>query len=763
MALRHKFPFRVIPDLRMVELPVKPPPVMREPKLVEFRPEADLDAVVDTILKYARVKVSAATGAGKSTRLPVRMARKMQKPVFLVVPATHLAQSHYSYLSTMYPGEVHIATQEADVLAGSGVTVTTYAWVVGKMIVSKGNPAPFGKCVMFADEVHESDAFSYVSRTLSSNIPGCECFVEVSATHDPARMPMREPKGKTETRFFPRMPPNQWKPMEDGYPWSFNSLTGNTLIFVDDEKEAKRLVSDYSIMGVSAYRLHSRMSEKESEVFTQQMNDADGSLVIGVADYSFRNGGTFNVTTIIDSALVRKTVVKGSQVAFEYRLLYELEKYQTCSRGSRTEGSSCVYWIPEATTFPSAQCMLEGAEAEVAGLLLRLLGYAAPPALVPLLTIPVDRIPRDLYSMLTGFLPLAAVAESDFVSALMPKPVLDTTVVAEVLDSYGYESSPVATTTDLFASMDLTEPAVVGAAVSATILDELQMLSSASRTLEPGYYYACSEAKETGALGVIEWDILLQALYDRPMMITGYTTDMRKDAVAKFLLHYNSFVAQNAAVTRVGAHKDTLGKAVRMYPEQVKVWSHWLSDKARNGEAMSASLLKMIDKLRTPGMVFTQVMPNADLEEAQARAYVKPLLDAVARASQAVDTDAFFGQIGAELGYDPGPAFPAIQERERTEDFSESGVARWRTVKVAGAVMHDMVFTPHNALQWTQSDYVQAVVNMLVEKGVVPKSIRRLTIDAPGVDCDRIMQAVRDSANAKTRLVKYEVVKSRAR
>lgn len=761
MALRHGFAFKALPDFRAEVEPSAPPSVMRPAHEVNFRPESDLVKIVEEITRYSRVRLSAAPGAGKSTKVPIKIAEIAKVPVLLAVPSEHLAEQHFLYLSSLSPNDYSLALDETDVVGTSGVTITSYAWLTGRILQCKGQGSkPFGDCVVFADEVHESDAYSEFVRRVISGVPGVKHLVLASATHDPARMPRLEAKGDTVTKFFAKESPHTWDPADHGKPWSITTLKGNLLIILDDDKAALELVRKYAVLGVDAYRMSSRMKRSDAKAAFAQLNNPNAGLVVMIADYSFRNGFTYDITRIIDSGLVRNVDVQDGNMKKTYRVMYEGEKYQTMARGGRTAGSSCEYYMPEDTSFKSAICSLEQVEAEAAAVLYRMYGYSAPAEVKAVARFASGKVPKDLYNALTGFVPLVMLSDDCLMDLVIPKLTVKTEAV-DILDSYGLEDSPVVTTSDLFAGLNTAVPKVVSSVAATDLLAQLQELSSTSRALEHGLYYQCSAAERNGALGKVGYEAILRAVHSNPLAVTGYSPEMRNDAVHTLLREYNLFIVTEAATSRVMAQGEALSELVRTYPQEVKIWAEWLSQKCQNSKAMSMSILKAIEQLRTPAMWFTAVPADVELEEKVARELVTPLRSAVDNANVPVDSRAFFADVSGQLGFDPGPEFPgAVQPAlEDVGDDKINGQIRWKTVHVAGKAMHDMWFRPYDPIRWQLDDYISAVSTMVHRKGVVVESIRKLLIDAPGVDTDRVMQAVRDGADGKRKFGGYTVVR----
>jgi len=676
----------------------------------------------------------------------------MGMKVVHVVPSEFLATDLYDYLVKLYPGKYSLVLDEGDEMPGSGIVLTTYAWVTGKMLSNRGGGVPLGDCVLYADEVHESDCYVEFVRRLAGKIPGVKCFVEASATHSPDRMPKREQKGEAETQMFVKESPDTWQPADISKPWSAIASGGNVLVYMDDKMTAETLVARYGACGVQAYRLHSKMDREEFRRAMRAMRDTSGGIVALVAEYTFRNGFTFDVSRIIDSGLVKYYVYDDGTIRTRYRVMYELEKYQTMARGARTVGSSCVYYMPKDLNCDYKLCSLEGVECEGAALLFRLYGYAPPVAVQEVAVMRQGPIPKNLYGALNGALPLTGLP-ADAVQPMVVPESTDADFVADVVDTYGFPTSPVLEVSDLFADISMGSKANYVVGGDDEFLNQLQEMSSAARSLMYGYYYACTEAVDTGALGRTNWQQLLESLHNSPLLITGYSHEMRTTAVAMLLREYNKCMVFGAAVSRIGAHKERLHELSLRNPSQVQTWSAWMAEKANWHKMMANSMLIALDKLRTPTMNFISVESDGKVEEAKARDLMKPLLGAVSAASAVVDTGMFFEDLQNSLSLEPGPEFPESRE---PEGHMRKFLVFSRTTSVLGFVKHNLEIYP-KLVGLSEQDYVDAITTLLHEKGIVATAVHNLKIDAPNINPKSVMQKVRDGTAKGPKRVVYNI------
>jgi len=201
-----------------------------------------------------------------------------------------------------------------------------------------------------------------------------------------------------------------------------SAIVGNTLIFEDRADHAAHLVKEYSQAGFDVFRLHSRM---KAHVFRAAMDSLDSAdLTVLVADSTFRDGYTFNISCTIDSGKVQTNAVINGAPARVLRDAFEGEVYQGGARGGRTVGSSMVAWRPDSI-FEKKRVALEEVEMDAVALVSRLLCTLVPIEAADSL-LAEGRVPRDLVSALQGTQPLACMTEMQTVP----------------LASSGYERAP---------------------------------------------------------------------------------------------------------------------------------------------------------------------------------------------------------------------------------------------------------------------------------------------------------------------------------
>lgn len=421
---------------------------------VGFRREGQLDGVIAAIRANPRVVIDAPVGAGKSVRLPTALAREMSLLVIHVLPNPFLAQDLHAFVSVREAG-VGLMLDPVEEFPDSGVVIVPAPVIVAKWLASGVVDLP--ECLVYHDECHESDAYTYLVKTLAGKCSGVVSYVASSGTHGAGGYRRIESAAELVQVTIPsEVFSAPWDFGDANQPWAVASIVDNTLIYEDDPRRAKELVSEYAAGGFQVYRLHSRMSMELFQAAMRALRDPRGGITVLIADYSFRSGFTFPVSTIIDTGLVRECIVADGVPIWQVRQAYQLERYQAMGRGGRIAGLKARYYVPDDTP-PARICDLAAIEMEAVALVYRLLGFAVPKELQSAV-MAKGCVPRNLLGALQGFAPLALMKGDDKVVLqefftpsgrrspylrddveINPNPMdLDPTISADVARKHGF-------------------------------------------------------------------------------------------------------------------------------------------------------------------------------------------------------------------------------------------------------------------------------------------------------------------------------------
>jgi len=407
MALLQAFP-AFQPDFSRCGQEVPVPRVVRA-RPVGFRSGADLTGVIEEVVKGGRVEVNAAPGAGKTVVFPGALAKATGKLVVHVLPYEQLALATHRYL--VRNGDVvdvQLITSVQQEFPSTGLVLIPAACLVAKWLSKASHAMP--ECYVLHDESHESGAASAAVRLLAPVSAGVMAYVAMSATLGPTGARKMETAGQVhDMEYEAEAFADPWSVEEEGAPWAIDSLDGHVLLFEDDRKRADALIQAYNYNGMQAIRLHSRMS---ATAFLGALDLMDNKYISTpcalIADSTFRSGYTFPVSTIVDSGVVKRTVVgRDGKPVYSARPIYEFERVQSRARGGRCEGQVSTYWRPRADC-EAVMCELGQTDVEALALVCRLLGYRVPKQAEGAVMAAGD-IPVDPCEALGGAMPLACL------------------------------------------------------------------------------------------------------------------------------------------------------------------------------------------------------------------------------------------------------------------------------------------------------------------------------------------------------------------
>lgn len=381
------------------------------PVSVSFRPGSDFQEVIAAIKAHRGVVVEASPGAGKSTVLPAAIAKSMGVLVLHVFPNERLADHVNRYVSSR-GDKVPLLLTPKDPYPKTGVAMMSAACLVSKWLEAGEVVLP--ECVLFHDESHCSDAYTYLVKLCSLESPAVRSYVQATATVGAAGYRSLESKGEL-SKAGVDAPVTAWDPYDNGKPWSVNSLRGNALLFVDSKTSAGALADTYAQAGFKSFRLSSRTPLSEFRLAEQAVSDPSGPICVLVADSSYRSGFTLDVSVILDSGKISRLEIVGGRPVRRERGMYQLESFQAAARGARIGGSRCIYYSPVGVTPEPMICDLEDVEAEAAVLIVRMLGYRVPAELAQC-KMASSSVPADLCSALRGAQPLCLLRPEALVS-----------------------------------------------------------------------------------------------------------------------------------------------------------------------------------------------------------------------------------------------------------------------------------------------------------------------------------------------------------
>jgi len=352
-----------------------------------------------------------------------------------VLPSPLLVEVTADYLN-LPEGRV-IKNPTAEVLK-DGVTMISAATLVARMLAFSGPGLP-EDVVLYVDECHNSDAYTYLVRVLGVGYGAIRSVVLASASHSGSGF-RRIDDGGTTVHEFEHKRLEEWSYMDENVPWAVDYIahTGNVVIFCDERERLNTLLNEYETSGLVVCHLKSDMSLRDYLNMTRGVKGGDTRIKVFVADYSFRSGFTLPAQTIIDAGFVAFRYEDKGGVAIGRRLIYSVEEYQSRHRIARRRGEQGAYYRPRAN-IQSRVCTLEPAEGEAAVAICRKLGFAPPVELLDFRMV-AEAIPVDLLKQLNG----SDILRSTRVLRSMATSVVDQQHMAaadteEAMNDYMYE------------------------------------------------------------------------------------------------------------------------------------------------------------------------------------------------------------------------------------------------------------------------------------------------------------------------------------
>jgi len=384
-------------------------PRLRAPVETGFRHGADLSAVVETVRTNRVVRVNAAVGAGKSVVLPTALAVGLDTLVVHVCPSVYMADDLARYVSSV-GAACEFVEKPSEEYPDSGVVCIAASTLVAKWLEAGSVAMP--DCVVYHDEVHESDAFTDLVRRLAATASGVRSYVTATATAEPGEFRRVEPRGTLVKKRYVACPSSEWN-LYGQEPWAVTQVMGSLLVYEDNKDRAQALVAGYTGAGFLTFRFHSHMSLETFRDAMRLLRSPRAESIVIIADHSFRSCYTFPVERIIDTCEVAYVEVTERGPVRRSRPAYALERYQASGRGSRIAGLTTEYWEADSVA-PEKVCVLEAVDAEAVALVLRVLGYVMPGELQSA-KLAQGGVPRDMAGALQGRMPLALLSENQLV------------------------------------------------------------------------------------------------------------------------------------------------------------------------------------------------------------------------------------------------------------------------------------------------------------------------------------------------------------
>nr|WRW55958.1 DExH helicase [Fusarium asiaticum vivivirus 1] len=379
MASRHPIPAFELSDVGSDDQRVIPK--LYEPFLVKFSADMNVNVFIENISRSNSIRIDAAAGAGKSTRMPVALCKGLGKLVVHCVPSRLLAVHLHDYMVDNNDVPRALVTEVLDEYPGAGIVYTSSAAFCAQAARWKSKGVDPG-VILYLDECHESDAATEVMRNLRHLMPGVSKYIEASATFGSGDISSRfdKPKmpSKTSVGTYNFLPAKDWDLNSVGTPWYAGDVNGNILVYTDSDEDASILMAKYRSVGFVAHRLTAKTKVDDFRNIMREVDELEGKVsAVLILDYAFRSGFTFKCSRILDFGRVGTVMLAHGRTARSERRAFNFEIYQTINRGARLVGRDCSY-VMDHYEVQNTRVLLDGAESEIACFWYRIFGYCVP-------------------------------------------------------------------------------------------------------------------------------------------------------------------------------------------------------------------------------------------------------------------------------------------------------------------------------------------------------------------------------------------------
>jgi len=287
----------------------------------------------------------AATGIGKSTRMPYLIAIGKSVSGLILSPDNTLAFSTFTYVNgkikSEWGGGVNVSvlrsSHSVNPLSSPALYYSSVADFLGRLCANPNLLRDLGIEFIYLDESHEKNPEYYVMRLLVANewFPNQKVFYGTATEGSDLNMEsdnsMKTVIVRPEVQFNVTTPGT----LSSNSPMHYTRIADRTMIFLALDSEIDNLYAYYDSHDVPVFKIRAGDS---SRVYVNLKHFLiEQSLCVVLASHVFQTGHTFNIDTLIDTGYKRSVVIDYGAPSFAIQRVKETlaDRVQRCGRVGR--------------------------------------------------------------------------------------------------------------------------------------------------------------------------------------------------------------------------------------------------------------------------------------------------------------------------------------------------------------------------------------------------------------------------------------------
>lgn len=318
-------------------------------KRVVFEEEFALDKKPDWYSAGVTLELTAASGLGKSSVLPLALARGSNALFILAEVDEFAAAAVHRRVQDINRYDVPTALRLdlGKPFPSAGLVITTAAAVIANIAQKDSALKPAASVLMIDDAFAPLPATSALRRIAPSL--SFISVVAMDACTSAGTMTKARHKGKfVDAAYVPESFEDPWSVTERRSPWSVNAMEKHSLILVDSDARASDLMQAYAMNAVPCLRWKRAMTMRSFMADLDYLENSTDRDVVVLAESRFRYAFMIPFGTIIDTAQkdVMECASDGKATVNQLPLThYELKKGM--HRGGHFPGVYTVHWSPK--------------------------------------------------------------------------------------------------------------------------------------------------------------------------------------------------------------------------------------------------------------------------------------------------------------------------------------------------------------------------------------------------------------------------------